>query len=129
MSDHQHRRVSNANATLWTYRCDIVRVVDGDTLDLRVDLGFRVETNVRARLRRVDTPEPRGADREQGREATDVVRRWITDRADLPEANWSYRVRTEKTGKYGRWLAEVTHARTGSSLNDVLISHGWGLEP
>lgn len=48
---------------MWTYKAKVNRVIDGDTLDLEVDLGFRVGIGVRIRLAGVDAPElsePRG---------------------------------------------------------------------
>ena len=49
---------------MYTYRAEIVRVVDGDTVDINIDLGFGVWLNdERVRLAGVDTPESRTSDK------------------------------------------------------------------
>ena len=49
---------------MYEYRCEIVRVVDGDTVDINIDLGFGVWLNdERVRLMGVDTPESRTSDK------------------------------------------------------------------
>lgn len=90
---------------MWTYRARVIRVIDGDTLDLEVDLGFRVYHQVRVRLADVDAPEPRGDERERGLEAKAFVEEW----AELLRhgSEWPLRIATAKVGKYGRWLASV----------------------
>ena len=42
---------------MYTYRARLVRCVDGDTIDVEIDLGFYLKANVRCRLTGVDTPE------------------------------------------------------------------------
>lgn len=56
----------------WRFKAKVERVVDGDTVDLLVDVGFRVFHRIRARLRNFNAPELRSGDREEakrGREA------------------------------------------------------------
>lgn len=86
--------------TLWHYRCELVRVVDGDTIDLDVDLGFYMTARIRVRLLDIDTPEMRGAERPDGLKAKEFVEEWFRQAEDLV-------VQTRKTGKYGRWLADI----------------------
>jgi micrococcal nuclease len=111
------------------YNAEVVRVVDGDTLDVNVDLGFRVFTKLRLRLLHVDTPEVFGVkhgseEHKAGLIASEATKAWVKEHG--PHVV----IRTAKgTGKYGRWLAEVgcdggeTH-----SLNDHLIDKGWAGE-
>jgi micrococcal nuclease len=77
-------------------QCEVLGAVDGDTIDVRVDLGFYVHSDQRLRLRGVDTPE-RG---QPGyKEATEfVLRRTVGKRV--------YFV-TYKGDKYGRFLCDV----------------------
>lgn len=86
---------------MYEYRAIVNKVVDGDTVDFIVDLGFRVGIQIRARLKGVDTPE-RG---EEGwAEATEKCRSLL----QKAEAEKGYVIlRTQKTGKYGRWIAEI----------------------
>ena len=45
---------------MWTYRCKLRRVVDGDTVDVDIDLGFGIwQMNERVRIMGIDTPESR----------------------------------------------------------------------
>lgn len=81
---------------MYTYKATVDRVVDGDTVDLWIDLGFSIITHQRIRLARIDAPERFTDD---GKLATS----WLVDELQGKEI----RVATEKTGKYGRWIGEV----------------------
>lgn len=83
---------------MYNYRGKVTRVVDGDTLDLDVDLGYKITTHQRFRLEHVDTPE-RG--RKNFKEATQLLERIIEHEKD--EEGYIH-FRSIKTGKYGRWL-------------------------
>ena len=87
---------------MWTYRAKVVKVVDGDTVDVEIDLGFRVYHKVRLRLAGLNAPEVRGAEREAGL----LSKYWL--KAALDQSNGeSLYVQTKKTGKYGRWIATL----------------------
>ena len=78
----------------------IMKVVDGDTVDVILDLGFDMYKKERVRLAGIDTPESRTRDleeKEMGLEAKEFLERRMNDCDNL----W---VRTEKDGKYGRML-------------------------
>jgi len=83
------------------FRGKIVRVVDGDTVDLDVDLGFHVHTKIRCRLVGVDTPERGHRDWER---ATFVFANLMHE--NLDEEGYLY-FTCHKTGKYGRWLIDI----------------------
>ncbi|VFM96173.1 MAG: micrococcal nuclease [Candidatus Kentron sp. G] len=93
------------------YRCSVSRVVDGDTVDLVVDLGFRIRIDVRVRLAGIDAPERYTED---GKKATARVKA-------LAPAIVS--VSTSKTGKYGRWLATL-YDEDGRDINALLVEEG-----
>lgn len=76
----------------------VVRVVDGDTVDLDVDLGFHLSAVLRFRLLGVDTPER--SDPLFGAAAA-FTRAWLIARAPR------LRVATSKADGFGRWLADV----------------------
>jgi len=106
--------------TLYEYRAELDRVVDGDTYDFTVDLGFHVSKKIRIRMIGVDTHETYGVKKEsdeyqQGMEEKQFVEEWF-DSAD------EIFIETEKDeqGKYGRWLARVFN-ESGESLNAALI--------
>jgi len=84
---------------MYEYKAELVRVVDGDTVYLKVDLGFHITTVQSFRLRGIDTPEIRGSEREAGLVAKAVI-------TDLL-AEGQITVKTTKTGKYGRWIGTL----------------------
>lgn len=89
------------------------RVVDGDTVDLTIDLGFHLTAALRFRLLRVDTPE-RG--RHGAAEATAFVQAWLAESGDLT----AY---TYKADSFGRWLADISR-EDGQNLSDALLDAG-----
>lgn len=101
----------------WTYPAALRRVVDGDTIDLTIDVGFRLKAEIRVRVWGIDTPEVRGPERELGLAATSWAVAWLTEAESL-------RVRTRKTGKYGRWLAEIWRDHDPVPLHDALVRSG-----
>lgn len=117
---------------LWVYRARVRRIVDGDTIDLEVDLGFRVTRTIRVRLDGVDTAEIYGsrkdsAEYQRGIEHMTFVENWIATNND--GSAWPFVVRTfkDKTGKYGRYLAEIS-VPDGEILNHELIEEYPGVE-
>ena len=90
---------------MYEYRCNIVKVIDGDTVDVDIDLGFGVwMTNERVRLYGVDTPESRTRDLEEkkyGLLAKSFVLKY------LPEGSCHTLVTVkDKAGKFGRVLGK-----------------------
>ena len=101
------------------YNCTIRRVVDGDTVDVDIDLGFDMWIhNERVRLFGIDTPESRTRDLEEkkaGLFAKDVVLHY------LPEGSKQVlRTHKDKVGKYGRVLGEFV---IYDSLADLSLIH------
>ena len=96
-------------------------VYDGDTLWLSLDLGFHVYWDIGpCRLSGVDTPEVRGATREQGIAARDFLRELLA----RPE-NTYFLVRTDKDRKekYGRYLVTLI-LPDGTNVNQALLDAG-----
>lgn len=90
---------------MYEYRCELDRVVDGDTVDVVIDLGFSLKFKQRIRLIGVDTPEMRSSDpveRQAAKAATKFVEEWFAARDDL-----IIRTKLDKRGKYGRVLGEI----------------------
>ena len=90
------------SADLYSYRIvpGTWRCVDGDTIDLDIDLGFRITTRIRGRLLGVDTPE-------RGEETYDIATERLKSLMTAAQLNGSMIVRTKKCGKWGRWLVEL----------------------
>lgn len=111
------------------YAAEVVRVVDGDTMDIRIDLGFQIYTKVRVRLHGVDTPETYGVKKESeeyaaGMKAKEFVLGWLSDLGDRIVIR-SHDGKALGTGKYGRWIVEVfAPSGEGPSLNQELVESG-----
>jgi micrococcal nuclease len=105
---------------MYTYAGTLSRVVDGDTLDIQVDLGFNVFHNQRFRLEGVNTPELRGASLEAGKAA----RQFVVD--TLPTTKNSLFINCTGRDKYGRWVAQITFKNSDAVMNlsDLLVEHG-----
>jgi micrococcal nuclease len=97
----------------YTYKAMITRVVDGDTFDLTVDLGMRVSTLIRVRVRGVNAPELRTA---EGK----VLKATLVSMLEGKPCT----VTTHKDpgDKYGRWLADIHAAET--DLGQWLLKNG-----
>jgi micrococcal nuclease len=116
------------NNPFFTYRARADRIVDGDTLDVEVDLGFKTYKYLRIRLIRVDTHEIYGEDKEseeheRGIEERDFVAEWLNDAQSEWDGDWPILASTQKdsTGKYGRYLANIHRRDTGRSLTDAIL--------
>jgi micrococcal nuclease len=97
----------------------VVQVVDGDTVDLDLDLGFSLVLRQRVRLYGIDTPEVRtkdAAEKARGLEAKAFVQAWFAEAGEV-------RVRTTKEEKFGRMLADC-YREGRPTLAEELLSRG-----
>lgn len=106
---------------MYEYKARLKSVVDGDTLDLYVDVGFRVTLTLRVRLLGVDAPEMHGVLRTspeyaRGVKARDFVIRWFS--AQNREVLIA-RTQKDTQDKYGRWLATIVDD-LGLDLNSAV---------
>jgi len=107
---------------MFEYRCKLVKVVDGDTVDIDIDLGFGVWLNdQRVRLYGIDTPESRTRDPEEkiyGKAAKQFVINFLDDE-NLILKTKVY----DAKGKFGRILGEIwrTTNYADKSVNEYLI--------
>lgn len=98
------------------------RVVDGDTVDVTLDLGLGVYKKERVRLHGIDTPECRSRDlyeKKLGNDAAEYVR------AAFPEGSVVRVVVVEESGKYGRLLADIYRPFDDTSMNQRLVTEGY----
>lgn len=103
----------------YDYAAVVKRIIDGDTLDLDIDVGFEIHAAVRVRLLGVNTPEITGATRAAGLEASAFVQQWCGNR-DYNVFIRSYKAKTKE--KYGRWLVEVWSPDHDQCLNNELLT-------
>jgi len=110
---------------LYTYRANLVRVIDGDSVVMRLSLGFHVSCVQSLRLVGVNAPELfSGTNRAVGAAAKADCRRWFWEHQHQDDP-WPYIVRTEKDRQtFGRFLGSV-YDLSGNSLNEHLIAQPW----
>jgi micrococcal nuclease len=105
----------------------VTKIVDGDTIDVDIDLGFDISFSSRVRLAGIDTPESRTADKMEkalGIEAKEYLKKSI-------DAAKTVVIKTEKmdsSEKYGRILGWVFLDGSEISINQKMIDdgHAWG---
>ncbi len=113
---------------MYEYRVkQVLRVVDGDTIDVDIDLGFDISFTSRVRLAGIDTPESRTTDKKEKVLGLEVKQRL----KDILSKSSSVVIRTEKpdsTEKYGRILGWLFIDGAEKSINEGLIADGyaWG---
>jgi len=100
---------------MYEYKCRVERVVDGDTVDVFIDLGFDVVLcNQRIRLYGIDTPESRTRDKQEkiyGKAASKFLTGILGDDCII-------RTRRDARGKYGRILGEfIVRDEDGNDIN------------
>ena len=97
---------------MYHYAAKITNVVDGDTVDVSIDLGFKIEHHLRVRLNGIDAAEKQWP---RGKRTKDILIASLLGR--------DVKVTTYHPDKYGRYLADVFLA-DGSSINEQLVTAG-----
>lgn len=97
----------------------VIRVIDGDTVRLKVDVGFRLSYEDNFRLEGIDTPERGQAGFDK---ATDRMVEW------LHNENGRVRIEVTKRDKYGRYLAKISSITSGEIVNEVMINEGLAVD-
>lgn len=96
----------------YVFNAKVYNVVDGDTIDVELDLGFRLSIKQRLRLNGIDTPE-RG---QPGfNEAKEALAKYILNKDVL--------VTTYKTSKYGYYLADIEF--DNQKINNLMVEEGY----
>ena len=90
---------------MYKYNAKATRVIDGDTFEAEIDLGFNIKVSETFRLKGIDTPESYRpsceAEKIHGKRVTELVIDRILDKDII--------INTYKTGKYGRYICDVTY--------------------
>lgn len=106
---------------MYEYKAIITNVVDGDTFDMDIDLGFNIHIHERVRLLDVDTPEKFGDEKELGLFVTGVatslfINKEVVIKSEKVDA-------AAKTDSFGRWLVRVYV--DGASIEDTYNKLGF----
>ena len=118
---------------MYTYNAKLDRVVDGDTVDALVDLGFDTWKKVRIRMHGMNAPESRTRDLEE-KERGLAAKARLTEM--LESENGEFILKSHGVGKYGRCLGEIyvetldndTPNTPEISINRILINEGHAKE-
>ena len=105
---------------MYEYSATLVKIVDGDTVDVLIDLGFNISKKERVRLLGIDTPESATKDlveKKLGIEAKAYTSNWFAK-------NTRFKLQTTKEDKYGRILGVFT-GLDGKTLNTRLVDEGY----
>ena len=110
---------------MYEYRATLLKIVDGDTVDVDIDLGFGVVlSNQRIRLYGIDTPESRTRDLEE-KKCGKLAAKYIQDHIQI-SSTFTLRTRLDGKGKYGRILGElicfIPEFDREMSINDAMIT-------
>lgn len=108
---------------MFEYSAKVLEVIDGDTIDVSIDLGFNVLHTIRVRLYGINTPETRTKNKEEkqrGQKAKERLKELIEGKIVT--------IKTQKddTEKFGRYLGIVF--LDNSNINQTLISEGHAIE-
>ncbi len=108
---------------MYEYSAKLIRVIDGDTIDASIDLGFDVWVKKRIRLYGIDAPESRTRDLEEKKKGIETKEKL----EQLLEANEGiFTVRSKGVGKFGRCLGIIII--DGDNINESLVKEGYAKE-
>lgn len=107
---------------MYTYKIkEITKVVDGDTLDAIIDLGFGITKKERIRIAAIDAPETRTRNLHEKKLGFEA-KAWLKKHVEYCD---NVIIKTEKEGKYGRILGWLYTDEFSISLNEVMIEKGY----
>jgi|TARA_R100001530_G_scaffold53128_1_gene39246 micrococcal nuclease len=89
---------------MYEYNCEVKRVVDGDTVDVVIDLGFSIHYASRVRLHGIDTPESRTRNKDEKVRGL-MSKQYLID--ELDKGQVVIKTKKDKKGKFGRVLGEL----------------------
>jgi micrococcal nuclease len=116
------------NKDPYIYRIrEIHKVVDGDTIDADIDLGFDISLTKRIRLAGIDTPESRTSNTNEKKYGLES-KEWLKNRLEFAK---NILIKTElpdSTEKYGRIIGHLFINDQDTSLNDQMIVEGYAWE-
>ena len=105
----------------------VLRVVDGDTIDADIDLGFDISLTKRIRLAGIDSPESRTRDLEEKKLGLET-KEWLKNRLQFAKDIIIKTELPDSTEKYGRILGHLFINGEETSLNNQMITEGYAWE-
>ena len=118
--------MSKKNEAAWRYEAQLIRVIDGDTVDAMIDLGFSTHRSIRIRFYGINTPESRTRDKAEKKSGKAATARLVEI---LDAESGKFIVQSLGVGKYGRCLGVLfTESLGETSFQQTLINEGHGVE-
>ena len=109
---------------MYEYKCKVRKVVDGDTVDIDIDLGFGIWLNdERVRIIGIDTPESRTRDIEEKKFGL-LSKQFVKDHYPVGSTA-ILRTHKDKTGKFGRILGEFIWQK--STINKIMVDESYAV--
>jgi len=105
----------------------VLRVVDGDTIDADIDLGFDISLTKRIRLAGIDSPESRTRDLEEKKLGLET-KEWLKNRLQFAKDIIIKTELPDSTEKYGRIIGHLFINGEETSLNNQMITEGYAWE-
>ena len=116
MSKRDFDPIKKAEAYL--YRAKVLRVVDGDTVELQINMGFDIFCKQTFRLYSINAPEMKGEEKEKGKEAKAFLESMIKGKDILVRTYY------DKKGTFRRYLAYIYSYDDKICINDEMVKHG-----
>jgi micrococcal nuclease len=108
---------------MFYYKVEVLKIVDGDTIDVRIDLGFNVWHKCRVRLMGINAPESRTTDKEEKVRGI-AAKAWLKNVLEMTKS--PIEMQSHGTGKYGRVLGEIFI--NGININELMVKEGHAVE-
>lgn len=106
---------------MYEYKASLVRVIDGDTVELDIDLGMNVFVREKVRLAGIDTPETYGVKKESEEYKLGMAAK-VRIHQLLYNAVLVIQTTKDKKGKYGRYIVSII--ANGQNVGDILLKEG-----
>ncbi len=106
---------------------EVLKIVDGDTIDANIDLGFDISLTKRVRLNGIDTPESRTTDLKEKALGLEV-KEWLKHKLEGAKDILIKTQLPDSTEKYGRILGNLYINNESLSLNDQMVNAGYAWE-
>jgi len=111
---------------MYEYKAKVTRCVDGDTVDVRIDVGFDILYSSRVRLFGIDTPESRTRDKIEKKFGL-LAKEYLKDFIKETGKDLIIKTRKDGKGKYGRILGELFKQGEEKSINTIMVEKGYAV--
>lgn len=112
---------------MYHYKAKVERIVDGDTMDVVIDLGFKITTFQRIRLAKINTPETYNVKKDSDEYKKGLAAKQFVEQRVAANKN-EIELETEKvTEKYGRYIGTIWLGDSETTLNDELVEKGFAI--